>query len=273
MNTLAADPLFQSALVPFVLSLVVALLLRPHGWVWAGLSAVVGFAGTVYLLTGFEFFPLRSDRKILLLGAGAVVLGVALDLLPWRRWLFGLLFVVAAGAAVWLIWPRFRFMEGAALWALFIAGPAYVAWLVVSCQALRQRSLQADSAVFALALGTGISALLGATALYGQLAGAVAAAVGARLLLHLLARPVAAGSVMLVPLVGVTALLGLGAVVYAKLPWYCLLVLALVPLAIRLPLPAALPRWLLTVVTVLIALLPAGLAIFLTWRETGAPPI
>jgi hypothetical protein len=273
MDDLINDPLFQSAALPFVVSLVVALILRPHGWVWAGLAAIAGFAATVYLLTGFEFFPLRSDRKILLLGAGAVVVGLLFDLLPWRRVAPGVLFVAAAAAALWLVWPRFRFIEGWHLLALAIAGPLYAGWMVASCETLRQQSLQADSVIFSLALGTGISALLGATALYGQLGGGIAAAVGARLLLHLLNKPVAAGSIMLVPLVTVSSLLGLGAVVYARLPWYILMVLALIPLMIRVPLPASMPRWLLTVLTGLVALVPAGLAIFLTWRETGAPPI
>lgn len=273
MDTLFNDPLFQSALLPFVVSLILALILRPHGWVWAGLSAVAGFAATVYLLTDFRFFPLSSHRKILLLGGGAVLLGLLLDFLPWRRLASGVLFIAAVAAALWLVWPRFRFMEGWQLWALAVAGPAYVAWLVVGCETLRQKSLQADSVVFALALGTGLSALLGATALYGQLASAIAAAVGARLLLQFLNKPVVAGSIMLVPLVAVNALLGLGAVVYAKLPWYSLLLLALIPLLMRVPLSATMPRSLLTVVTVLIACVPAALAIFLTWREAGAPPI
>ena len=273
MDELLNNPLFQSALLPFVVSLVVAIILRPHGWVWAGLSAVVGFAASVYLLTDFRFFPLSSHRKILLLGGGAVILGMVLDLLPWRRITPALLFVAAVAAALWIVWPRFRAFEGWQLWALAIAGPAYVAWLVTSCEALRQKSLQADSVVFALGLGTGLSALLGATALYGQLGSAIAAAVGARLLLQMFGKPVVAGSIMLVPLVAVLALLGLGAVVYAKLPWYSLLLLALVPVMARVPLPVSMPRILQIVVSVLIVLLPAALAVFLTWREAGAPPI
>ncbi len=273
MDELINNPFFQSALLPLVVSLVVAIILRPHGWYWAGLSAIAGFTATVYLLTDFNFFPLRSHLKILLFGGGAVLLGLLLDLLPRRRIFTGLLFVITVAAALWVAWPRFRAFEGWQLWALAIAGPLYVAWVVVASESLRQKSLQADSVVFALSLGTGVSAVLGATALYGQLAAAISAAVGARLLLHLFGKPVAAGSVMLVPLVSVSALLGLGAVIYAKLPWYILLVLALIPALIRVPMPANLPRLMHMVLTVLIALLPAVLAIMLTWRETGAPPI
>jgi len=273
MDELLNNPLFQSALLPFVVSLVVAVILRPHGWVWAGLSAVAGFAASVYLLTDFRFFPLSSHRKILLLGGGAVILGMVLDLLPWRRITPALLFVAAVAATLWIVWPRFRAFDGWQLWALAIAGPTYVAWLVVSCEALRHKSLQADSVVFALSLGTGLSALLGATALYGQLGSAIAAAVGARLFLQIIGKPIVAGSIMLVPLVAVLALLGLGAVVYAKLPWYCLISLALIPVMARIPLSANMPRLLHIVISVLITLLPAALAVFLTWREAGAPPL
>lgn len=273
MSDLASNPLFQSALLPFVVSLVVAIILRPHGWVWAGLSAVAGFTATVYLLTDFRFFPLSSHRKILLLGGGAVVLGLLLDLLPWRRITPGMLFVAAVAATLWVVWPRFRAFDGWQWWALAIAAPAYVAWLVVACEGLRQKTLQADSVVFALGLGTGLSALLGATALYGQLASAIAAAVGARLLLQVLGKPVAAGSVMVLPLVAVSALLGLGAVVYAKLPWYSLLLLALIPVLARVPVTANMPRLVQIVVSVLLVLMPAALAVYLTWQETGAPPI
>ena len=273
MNDLLNNPLFQSALLPFLVSLVALFVLRPLGWFWAGLAGVIGFAATVYLLTDFQFFPLRSDRKILLLGTGGILLGLLLDLLPWRRIVPWILFIAAVGAALWLVWPRFRFVEGGEFWSLALAGPAYVAWLLLASEGLRNKPVQADSAVFALALGTGLSALLGATALYGQLAAAIAAAIGPRLLFQAAGKPVAAGSIMLVPLVAVIALLGLGAVVYAKLPWYSLTLLALIPALIWVPLPANLPRLLHMAFTVMIALVPAGLAIFFTWRETGAPPI
>lgn len=273
MSELLSNPLVQSAVLPFGLGLVVALLLRPHGWYWAGLSAVAGFTATAYLLTDLQLFPLRSDRKILLLGAVALMLGALLDVLPWRRMVKGLVVLGAAGSALWLLWPRFRFLEGLEFWGLAVAGTLYVVWLSVSTLGLRDQALKADAMLLALALGTGLSALLGATALYGQLGSAIAAAVGARLLLHLLGKPVAAGYLMLLPMVLVCALLGLGAVAYATLPWFSLAALALVPLLIRVPLPAGLPRVVNMMLLVMLALLPAALAVFLTWQESGAPPI
>lgn len=267
------NPIVQSAVAPFIVSLMLAVILRPHGWYWAGLAAVLGFAATVYLVNGFQFFPLRADRKILLIGGGAVVLGLLLDLLPWRRFVPALLFVAGIAATLWLLWPRLSSFDDVQLWLIAVACSLYTGWLVGASEGLKEKSLQADSMVFSLALGTGLTALLGATALYGQLGSAIAAAVGARLLLHLFGKTVAAGAVMVVPLVAVAALLGVGALVYSKLPWYTLALLALTPLLARLPIPSRWPMFLQVVLYVLITGLPAAAAIYLTWRELGAPPI
>lgn len=273
MSDVLDNPLVQSAVVPFIVSLVVAALLRPHGWVWAGLSAVVGFLATVYLLTGFEFFPLRSHRKILLLGCGAIAVGLLLDVLPWRKFMGALLFIAGAVAVIWLLWPRYRYLEGAELWLLFGGGVIYVGWMLVASQGVANKTMQADSLVFALALGTGLTCLLGATALYGQLASAIAAALGARILMNAVGKPVAAGNLMVLPLVATCALLAIGAVAYAKLPWYNLVLFALIPLLVRVPMPIGFPPLLRLAGNVFLGVVPAGVAVFFTWRQVGAPPI
>jgi len=273
MSDLLNNPFIQAAVVPFVVSLILALVLRPLGWYWAGLAAVAGFVATSYLLTGLQLFPLRSDRKILLLGGGALAVGVLLDLIPWRKPMSLIALVGAAAASLWLLWPRFRFLDGAELWLLAIGGTLYVAWLSVSTIGLRTQAARADAVLLALGVGTGLTTLLGATALYGQLGSAIAAAVGARILLQLLGRPVAAGALMVLPLALICALLGIGALAYAKLPWFSLLPLALVPLMARIPLPLQWPQWSRSILLLVLALLPAVVAIVLTWQKTGAPPI
>ncbi len=273
MSDLFNNPFIQSAVIPFVVSLIIAVLLRPHGWVWAGFSALLGFAATVYFVSGFDFFPLRSHRKILLLGCGAVAVGVLLDLLPWRKLVPGVLALAAAASAVWLLWPRYSQLEGMELWGLFVGGALYVGWMVVACEGFSRKQVQADAAVFAIALGTGVCALLGASALYGQLVSAIAAAVGARLLMHAVGKPVVAGAVMVVPLVFICAMFGVGAIAFAKLPWYVLFILAAIPLAVRVPVSASAPRLLQLAMAVGLAMVPTAVAIFLTWQKTGAPPI
>jgi hypothetical protein len=60
-------------------------------------------------------------------------------------------------------------------------------------------------------------------------------------------------------------LIGAGAMILAKLPWYSLAALALVPVAVRLPGPERAPLWLQAVIFSLYAFVVAGFACFLAW--------
>jgi hypothetical protein len=182
----------------------------------------------------------------------------------------------AAGAAVvlWIIWPVLLRSEGAALATLALAAPAYVAWLLLAgIEPLAARPTRALVAILMLGTGTGVTALLGASALMGQLGGAVAAATGAYILVFLLRGEFSPGRTLLLPATLLCALAGVAAVVYASLPWYSLAPLALIPLLAHLPLPRA-GRPIAAVVVAVLYTLPAALAaIIITWRVAGAPPI
>ena len=73
LSTLLARPEVQTAAAPFLLSLIVALLLRPLGWTWSGLSLTAGFYTTAYLINVFKFMPLTSTSKLLALGLAAAL--------------------------------------------------------------------------------------------------------------------------------------------------------------------------------------------------------
>ncbi len=271
MEQIIAHPLFQSALLPFSVSLVAVLALRRFGWFWAGLALALGFYASVYLINGVDLFPLRSTQKIVLAGLIAVALGLLLDTLRLRRYIKSLLALAAVAVVLWLIWPRLNRLEGWELYLTALASGLYGAWLVTLFAPLRNQAVRADAAVMVLALGTGITALLGATALYGQLASAIAAAAGARLLVNLMGKQAAAGWVMLLPATLLCALLGVGAVVYAKLPGYNLVLFALIPLLAQLPLPAW-PKWREGLAITAVCLLPVSIAIYLTWQAEGGLP-
>ncbi len=271
MENIANDPVFQSAIVPFSVSLFAVLGLKRLGGLWPALAVALGFYAAVYLIRGFEFFPLRSTNKILLSGLGGVALGLLLDGVRIKRYIKPILFLAAFAVVIWLIWPRFKRLDGWELYLVALGCGLYGAWLVTAFTSLRGRAIRADSAVMVLALGTGITSILGATALYGQLASAIAAAAGAKLFLNLIGKDSTSGLVMLLPATLLCALLGVGAVVYAKLPGYNLALFALIPLLAQLPLPAW-PRWLEGVVVTAICLLPVSIAIYLTWRAAGGLP-
>ncbi len=263
------NPVVQSSIVPFAVGLLALVILRRMGWMWAGLSAVIGFYAAVYLIHGFDWLPLRSNNKIMWLGLGAVVVGLALDLYPGpRKPVLPLLFVAGAAAVVWLIWPKLSRMEGLE-WLLLAASAAvYGGWMVASFDGLRDKPLTADSALLALALGVGLCAVFGASASYGQLASAIAAAVGARWLLHVLGKGSAVGALGVLPLAMLCAAFSFGAYVYANMPWYVLPLLALIPLLARVPL-AGMPAMALGVVTVFVCGLPAAISVYLTREAAG----
>ena len=273
MSSFLNDPLFQSAVVPFIVGLLAALALRGIGWFWAGLATTLGFYAAVYLINkGFNFFPLRSTNKILLCGLGAIVVGLLLDIYRGnRRHVPSVLFIAAGAAALWLVWPRLTRLEGWALWALAAGAVAYVGWLTAAMEGLRDRPVRADSAIMAIATGTGLACVLGATALYGQLASAIAAAVGARWAMNGLGWHTPAGSTLVVPAAVLMGMLGIGAVAFAKLPWIDLVLLGLIPLLARVPLPPW-RSWQVAVVTLAICAVPAALAVYLAFKAEGPPP-
>lgn len=269
------DVFVQSAVIPFVVALIAALALRRTPAPWSGLGFPLGFAAAAYLIAGFQFLPLTSTRKILLAAAGAVVVAVFLDtLVRERRVRLWLLAVAAAAVALWILWPIVARTEGAvALAALLLPALGYCAWLTAGIDALETRPARSVTAVFMLAVGTGISALLGATALMGQLGGAVAAAVGAYLLIFLWRGEFAPGRTLTLTATLLCVLLGVAALHFARLPWYSLAPLTLIPLLARLPLPEGRNRFIPIILASLYTLPAAAAAILITLAVAGAPPI
>ncbi|UCH41063.1 MAG: hypothetical protein JSU67_05110, partial [Gammaproteobacteria bacterium] len=123
---------------------------------------------------------------------------------------------------------------------LFLAGGlALTLWLAWTFERITRDDARLHGAGFGLLLGTGLSATAGASALLGQLALALAAATGGMLLAWvLLGKAARSGgsnaTISTLPYVLAATLLGLAAVVFARLPWYALIPLASIPLAASL---------------------------------------
>jgi hypothetical protein len=257
-----------------MVALIAALALRRTDAPWAGLGFALGFGAAAYFIAGFQLLPLTSTRKILAVAAGAVLAGLMLEaLVRDRRVRLWLPTAAAAALALWVIWPVILRSEGAAIAAVALPALAYAAWLTAGVELLASRPVKAVVAVLMLAIGTGVSALLGATALMGQLGGAVAAAVGAYVLVFLWRGEFAPGRALTLPATLLCALLGVAAVHYASLPWYSLAPLALIPLLARLPLPAGRSRFSAILLASIYMLPAAAAAILITWRVAGAPPL
>jgi hypothetical protein len=136
--------------------------------------------------------------------------------------------------------------------------------MVAATEALPGPPVRHHAVLFGAALATGIACVLGTSALLGQLGMALGLAAGSGLLLGLFGVRIASSCALRVPVMLATALLGLGGVVLATLPWYCLIPLAAVPIVVRwLALPSSRPAAVL--VATLAALVPGAVAVALAW--------
>jgi len=276
MESFFAQPPVQSALAPFVASLVLALGLWRAPARWQGLAIVAGLLLAVLLIIGPALMPLTSTRKIVVASLGLPVLAILLDVAPWRwRARVGVAVLLAVLALLWVLWPvLLRREPGEAV--LLGAGLAlYVAAVLVVFARLGRCCARLAGAALGFAVATGVMVIMAASALYGQLAFALAAAVAGLTVVRLW-RPgldenaacfgLSGAMAVAVPL----ALLGAAASVYARLPMTALPLLALSPLLALLPLAMGRPAWLRVVIAGLLTLPPSAGAIYLTWQAAGA---
>ncbi len=274
MQEWLANPAVQAGIAPFITALISAALLRKLGWYWAGGALVAGFAVAVYLSTGFQFEPWTSTRKIVALTLGAAALGLLYDLYPFqRRWLMPVTFTAAMAAVVWVVWPVLSRSAGMKFWLLAAGVSTYAAWCAVMMETLRAKPAAMISAAMALGFSAGITALLGASALLGQWGIALGVSAGALWLFVTFTRNTAVGSLVALPLGMGAALIGCGAFVYAKLPWWSLAILATIPLLAHLVWFPRLPRIAQATLSMVVTAAPAAAAVWFTLQQTGAPPL
>ncbi len=273
MNDLLNHPAVQGGLAPFVAALIVALVLGRARL--AGLAVVAAFCTAVYLISGFSFTPLTATRKIVLLALAAPVIGILVDFAFKPTRVGTAILALAAGAAtLWVFWPVLQ-QKDLNIALLMGGGVAIcVAWLVgFSLAALCAHPVRAGAAGLGLGIGVGVSAVLSASAIYGQYGISLAAAAGAFLLPQMLGgKKYEAGATFMLPLALTAGLLAAASLILAQLPWYSLLALAFIPLAARLPAPEKSPLWILAVAVSACTLAVAAAAIALTWQFAGGQP-
>ena len=266
MEELLSNPAVQAGVAPFVAGLLVTLLLQPLRL--GGLAAAAAFLVAMQLVSGLQFSPLTATRKIVLLAMAAPVAGLLVDFAfkPTRAGTVVLALAAGAGA-LWAIGPVLAQRPAAEAWILGASAVAACAFLVGFSQvALAEDAVRAGAAALALGIGAGVASILSASVAYGSYGIALGAGAGAFLLPQMvLGRRFFAGATFTLPAMLIGGLIAAGAMALAKLPWYSLLVLALVPLAVRLPAPERAPLWLQAVLFSLYGFAVAGLACFLAW--------
>lgn len=260
----------QAAVAPLLVGLAVAALLFPLRL--SGLAVAAGFLAAVVLIGNFSFSTLTATRKLVLVAAAAPLLGVVIDLAfkPTRPAgvALGALFAVAALWVFWSVLAQQTFVHGLRVGA---GVAALSLWTVAAALPLSGDPVRAGAAGVGLGLAVGIGAVLGASALLGQYGMALGAASGGFLLLvMLLGRRVRAGASLILTCAVGAALLACAAVLLAKLPWIAAALLGLVPVAVRLPLPARVHPGIEAVIAVFYALVPAAGCWALAWAASRA---
>jgi hypothetical protein len=265
----AMQAAFQGGIAPFAVALIVAAALARTRFAW--LAIVAAYATQVALSTGFGFTPMSASRKILLLCLAAPVVGIAAYALEARgRSIAYALAALAGLAAIWVFITVLQQGEGASAWMTGIGIVIFAAALVALMLSLRADPLRAAAAGVGLGLATGIVALMSASVGFMTSGISVAAGAGALLLVNAFRREAPPPGFLGTLTIGVMiALFAEGALMLAKLPWYALAALLLVPLAVHLPVRDSAPPIARAAILFAYALVAALVPIAAVWIAPG----
>jgi len=273
MDNLLDRPEVQSALLPFVIALVLALGLRKltaTAWLWAMFAA---FTLSALLINGLTLTPLTGTRKIILLIGGALFVAALLPgvlaRLRLQRPFTDLFCLLALGWVFSAVVARMQTLQI----AMIAAGAvAFAFTLQLSFERVIVNPARLHGAGLGLLLGVGLAATAAASALLGQLGLALAAACGGAYLAWVItgASGNAKQLVVTLPYVLAPLLLGVASVLFARLPWYALIPLAFIPLAASLVPLKFESRFARALVASLPGLVIALATAFWVWKSSGS---
>jgi len=261
VEELLGNPWIQGGLGPLVAGLAAALIFYPLRL--SGLAAAFGFFAAVYLTGQLEF-----EKKLFLLAAAAALLGALIDLAFRPTQKAGLVLGLVFGiAACWIFISLIGRMpaQRVALYAMGLG--ALVATGVAFSMLSYDEPPRAAAAGMALGVATGATAFVGgAKTLALWSFGLAAGSAGFLVVAVFLARGIVAGASFTLS-IGVTgATLAAMLTLQRGLRWYEAALFALVPLAVRLPVPQrnAIAQ---AIVALLYALAVGGGACALIWMR------
>jgi len=264
-NELLGNPAVQGAVVPFVVALIAAWLLRSTRL--TGLALALGICCSVYLTIGWSFESMSATRKLSILVLVAALLVLLIEWLqPARRLLLqGVLALLAGLGGLWMTFGVVRQMESGALLA-GVAVVVFVAGLVFSSAAASRDNVRDSAGMLMLGLGAGGFALLGASAVLALFGIAAGVSAGALLLTQMVrgqASP--SGWTLVLPASLVAALVPVMATLTGGVRWFLLLPLLAAPWCARLVPTDKFPVWLEALLASALALIPVALALGLGW--------
>ena len=225
-------PAFHSGAAPFLVALIIIQLLQRFLAGLVGLATVLAFLLSAVAVIWSNQMLLPSIYKILSVCIAMVFLGLVLDRFNIQIYqLRSVLWTTGMVAALWVFWPELVDMPVPKAILMGIMATFYPAWMTWGLSEIHYRPIQAYVAITSLGVGTGVASVFGESAFVGQIALAMGFAATAGLFLNIVVKwPCPAGYVMIVPTGLTLGLLGISALVYAKLSPVSLVTLALIPL-------------------------------------------
>ena len=239
LNDWVGHPITQSIIVPFVAAWITTKSLNHLRL--SGLAVIAGFCSTVYFIADFNFESLSTIRKIILSGLIAAIIGLLLDLTSSNQKFVRYLLAIACSIVVlWMSWPVLQQKEIQEAIVYGIGIVTYMIWVTVLVDRLTTKPARAGSAGMSLGIGIGVSASLSSSAMLGQLGLSIGVACSAYLLAQLISgRTYFCGRIFTLPLSVLCGLIMPATIMLAQTPWYCLPVVAAVPLVAHVPLPSS----------------------------------
>ncbi|MDH5300027.1 MAG: hypothetical protein OEW58_01535 [Gammaproteobacteria bacterium] len=274
MQEWLSNPAFQGGIAPFAVGLVLSLLLLRAGAL-QGVALLAGFLLTTALTVGLGWEPLTSTRKIVLMVILIAVFSLFVSWLKGTGKGEGLLTGLVLAGLTWVLWPylaRLTLMDNLVVLGSIVA---FAVWTVIMTALLRNKSrLSSGTAIGAMAIGLGACAVIGASALYGQMAMSIGAAALGYVLAQIIGNSSNAQSGWVLTAIGggAIAIMGPASAIYAQVPWMSLLALAAIPLLAQFDFSGKIPALKRTLLLFVVYMIPAGGAIWLTYRAAGPVP-
>jgi hypothetical protein len=286
MPDILTHPAIQAAVIPFVVSIITATLFYKIRPAISVLALLVGFLATCVLITDLSLQPVTSTKKLILLTIFSALLGSILQYLVKKKTtLFISIVISSLMACTWLLWPVLSRKEW--LDAIILALPLSIYCMSVIFTATFYRRTAnvttTDIRVVAIIFSvvTSVSCVIGASALYGQMAAALAAGSTGLLLVGLFfasrlgslaGQNQQSDEFFSVLLYLPISLIAVAASVYAKLPWYALPCLAGIPAVLQITISSNHMYWKRLAIRTGLTTIPSGLALYLTWNAAGPVP-
>jgi hypothetical protein len=266
MNDWLQHPAVQAGLAPFGVALPLSLLLARTRFMAAAVAS--GLVVLLVLTVGFALEPLTSVRKaiVVTLAATAVVVALEIAAVQRRTVVVAALASIVALSALWVLQRILEQQPVAAAWLLAAGAVLYVGLIAGGTLAFGRDPIRTAVMGSALGWGSGALAILGASALLGQIGLALGSASAAAALVQMLrghAAPL--GWTLGVPAAVGASFAGVLASATGELRWYALLPLLLVAPAVAWVPERSRPPWQQGLLCGLAGLLPVCLALALAW--------